>query len=213
MSISTHQPLTSVVFKHTTLLFNFTQSQSNYSTFVRTLTRNHASDIHHFQHPAGPRWRFRCCHLSGRNLRPGLWQHVHGFGVWQLLLQVRLVRKLRRPLRKRLPVRLRNLQRSHPSGRIRVSDDGTCGTGVTCMGSEFGNCCSSSGRCGSTDDYCGAGCQTPFGQCGGGGASASGSPSASASASAPASIVATDAPGTATSAPSATGTGTGVVVI
>ncbi|KAL8401304.1 hypothetical protein RB596_008205 [Gaeumannomyces avenae] len=97
-----------------------------------------------------------------------------------------------------------------PPDGSRVSDDGTCGTGVTCMGSEFGNCCSSSGWCGSTDDYCGAGCQTPFGQCGGGGgASASGSPSASASASAPASTVATDAPGTATSAPSATGTGTG----
>jgi hypothetical protein len=36
----------------------------------------------------------------------------------------------------------------------------------TCLGSSFGNCCSSSGWCGTTADYCGTGCQTGFGNCG-----------------------------------------------
>ncbi|OSS54028.1 hypothetical protein B5807_00423 [Epicoccum nigrum] len=50
----------------------------------------------------------------------------------------------------------------------KVSTDGTCaGTGKqTCAGSTFGNCCSQSGWCGSTTDYCGTGCQTGFGTCG-----------------------------------------------
>ncbi|KAK3307210.1 carbohydrate-binding module family 18 protein [Chaetomium strumarium] len=50
-----------------------------------------------------------------------------------------------------------------------VSTDGTCGDGVTCAGSRFGNCCSAHGFCGSTDDYCGDGCQPGFGTCGSGG--------------------------------------------
>ena len=45
------------------------------------------------------------------------------------------------------------------------SVDGSCGNGVTCVGSTFGNCCSASGYCGSTDVYCGAGCQAAFGEC------------------------------------------------
>ncbi|KAL8372365.1 hypothetical protein RB595_001930 [Gaeumannomyces hyphopodioides] len=89
-------------------------------------------------------------------------------------------------------------------GGSQVSDDGTCGNGVTCMGSEFGNCCSSSGWCGSTQDYCGEGCQTSFGQCGG----ASGSSSAAASAPTPTSSgSASGSSSTATSAPSAAATG------
>lgn len=48
-----------------------------------------------------------------------------------------------------------------------VSKDGTCGgdLGQTCLGSEFGGCCSKYGRCGSTRLHCGCGCQGAFGQC------------------------------------------------
>jgi len=46
-----------------------------------------------------------------------------------------------------------------------VSQDGTCGNGITCVGSEFGNCCSTSGICGSSDGHCGDGCQPLFGLC------------------------------------------------
>ncbi|TLD08857.1 uncharacterized protein PgNI_07788 [Pyricularia grisea] len=48
-----------------------------------------------------------------------------------------------------------------------VSLDGTCGNGITCLGSSFGDCCSPSGWCGSSDDYCGSGCQPDSGMCGG----------------------------------------------
>ncbi|TKA63406.1 hypothetical protein B0A49_07458, partial [Cryomyces minteri] len=50
----------------------------------------------------------------------------------------------------------------------RASTDGTCGgaTAYTCFGSSFGNCCSANGKCGSTDVYCGVGCQATFGTCG-----------------------------------------------
>ncbi len=50
-------------------------------------------------------------------------------------------------------------------GGLSISVDGTCGNGVTCQGSEFGNCCSEYGYCGSGDTYCGQGCQTAFGTC------------------------------------------------
>lgn len=48
-----------------------------------------------------------------------------------------------------------------------VSEDGNCGatSNQTCLNSVFGNCCSSKGYCGSTTDYCGAGCQSDFGDC------------------------------------------------
>ncbi|OIW31988.1 hypothetical protein CONLIGDRAFT_560478, partial [Coniochaeta ligniaria NRRL 30616] len=48
-----------------------------------------------------------------------------------------------------------------------VSKDGVCGgdLGQTCLGSEFGACCSNYGRCGSTRLHCGCGCQSAFGQC------------------------------------------------
>ncbi|OAL44264.1 hypothetical protein IQ07DRAFT_481616, partial [Pyrenochaeta sp. DS3sAY3a] len=51
-----------------------------------------------------------------------------------------------------------------------VSVDGSCGAtggGQTCGGSVFGNCCSEYGYCGSTDIYCGTGCQSGFGTCAG----------------------------------------------
>jgi len=47
----------------------------------------------------------------------------------------------------------------------KVSTDGTCGNGVTCQGSTFGNCCSQYGYCGSSTDHCDTGCQSAFGTC------------------------------------------------
>lgn len=50
-----------------------------------------------------------------------------------------------------------------------VSTNGDCGsrstTNATCLGSTFGDCCSTNGYCGGTDVYCGAGCQDAFGTC------------------------------------------------
>jgi hypothetical protein len=50
-----------------------------------------------------------------------------------------------------------------------ISPDMTCGgsAGYTCPGSD--PCCSQYGWCGSTDGYCGAGCQASFGTCSAGG--------------------------------------------
>ncbi|KAF2865856.1 hypothetical protein BDV95DRAFT_599244 [Massariosphaeria phaeospora] len=55
-----------------------------------------------------------------------------------------------------------------PTGTKKASTDATCGGtgGFTCQGSTFGNCCSASGWCGTTADYCGTGCQSTFGTCG-----------------------------------------------
>ncbi|KAF2743575.1 carbohydrate-binding module family 18 protein [Sporormia fimetaria CBS 119925] len=51
----------------------------------------------------------------------------------------------------------------------RVSKDGRCGKdfgGVTCTGSQFGNCCSQYGWCGRTKDHCNAStCQKAYGEC------------------------------------------------
>lgn len=47
-----------------------------------------------------------------------------------------------------------------------ISVDGSCGGDITCVGSEFGNCCSQYGYCGSTELYCGEGCKPLFGNCG-----------------------------------------------
>ena len=50
-----------------------------------------------------------------------------------------------------------------PDGPMPISTDGSCGDGTTCQGSEFGDCCSQYGWCGSSVDYCGEGCQPEFG--------------------------------------------------
>lgn len=49
-----------------------------------------------------------------------------------------------------------------------ISGDATCGASnkFTCLGSSFGDCCSSAGWCGSTPAYCGDGCQSEYGRCG-----------------------------------------------
>ncbi|KAK3324515.1 hypothetical protein B0T19DRAFT_443926 [Cercophora scortea] len=62
---------------------------------------------------------------------------------------------------------------SSSTGPLKVSTDGTCGSGVTCAGSTFGSCCSEHGYCGSTVDYCTTGCQAGFGSCGTGAVSSS----------------------------------------
>ncbi|KAL4781124.1 hypothetical protein BJX76DRAFT_350402 [Aspergillus varians] len=50
-----------------------------------------------------------------------------------------------------------------------VSTTGSCGStltsNVTCVGSTYGDCCSSKGFCGGDSNYCGAGCQDGFGSC------------------------------------------------
>ncbi|CAI6335761.1 unnamed protein product [Periconia digitata] len=48
-----------------------------------------------------------------------------------------------------------------------ISTDGSCGgtKGYTCVGSTFGDCCSSYGWCGSSSLHCDAGCQNVFGIC------------------------------------------------
>ncbi|KAH6850175.1 hypothetical protein B0I37DRAFT_107019 [Chaetomium sp. MPI-CAGE-AT-0009] len=55
--------------------------------------------------------------------------------------------------------------------RTGPSDDGRCGNGITCAGTEFGSCCSVFGYCGVGDDYCSVekGCQPNWGTCGGDG--------------------------------------------
>ncbi|KAK4460565.1 hypothetical protein QBC42DRAFT_253314 [Cladorrhinum samala] len=61
-----------------------------------------------------------------------------------------------------------------PSPGLTVSLDGNCGSGVTCSGSRFGNCCSAYGFCGSTSDHCLGDCQSAFGSCGSGAISSPG---------------------------------------
>lgn len=50
-----------------------------------------------------------------------------------------------------------------------TSTDGNCGsnsdTSATCLGSTYGDCCSSKGYCGETSAYCAEGCQLDFGEC------------------------------------------------
>ncbi|KAH3968547.1 hypothetical protein HBI56_233710 [Parastagonospora nodorum] len=50
-----------------------------------------------------------------------------------------------------------------------ISHDGSCGgpKGYTCLNSQFGNCCSKYGWCGSTSAYCQTGCNPAFGTCSG----------------------------------------------
>lgn len=51
-----------------------------------------------------------------------------------------------------------------------TSIDGNCGGNsdvfATCLGSEWGNCCSTHGFCGGNISYCSTGCQTQYGNCG-----------------------------------------------
>ncbi|KAM9874215.1 hypothetical protein VDGL01_11718 [Verticillium dahliae] len=67
------------------------------------------------------------------------------------------------------------------AGESNISSDGKCGpNGKICLGSGFGDCCSSSGWCGGAAEHCGTGCQTAFGNCtagsGSGGGDSGGNP-------------------------------------
>lgn len=58
-----------------------------------------------------------------------------------------------------------------PTGTLLPSPDGSdgiCGSGYTCLGSVYGDCCSENGYCGNTTEYCATGCNAVFGRCGGG---------------------------------------------
>ncbi|KAI8936200.1 hypothetical protein NX059_006631 [Plenodomus lindquistii] len=55
-----------------------------------------------------------------------------------------------------------------PSSTQVVSTNGQCGAsanGMTCLGSQLGDCCSQYGYCGSTSAFCTTGCQSAFGNC------------------------------------------------
>ncbi|KAK4211517.1 hypothetical protein QBC37DRAFT_268174, partial [Rhypophila decipiens] len=56
------------------------------------------------------------------------------------------------------------------SSQLQSSPDATCGgvSGYTCLGSEFGQCCSAEGWCGDTAQHCetDSGCQSQWGLCG-----------------------------------------------
>jgi hypothetical protein len=51
---------------------------------------------------------------------------------------------------------------------MNVSQNAQCGpaAGTTCQDSQFGDCCSQNGWCGSLPPYCGAGCLAGYGSCG-----------------------------------------------
>ncbi|EAT84189.1 hypothetical protein HBH56_040980 [Parastagonospora nodorum] len=54
-----------------------------------------------------------------------------------------------------------------PARLPNVSNNGLCGAknGLSCEGSQFGNCCSRWNYCGDTAEYCEDGCQDAFGLC------------------------------------------------
>ncbi|AEO61242.1 carbohydrate-binding module family 18 protein [Thermothelomyces thermophilus ATCC 42464] len=53
-----------------------------------------------------------------------------------------------------------------PTGPLEVTKDGRCGNNTICVGNpNFGPCCSQFFWCGSSEEYCGAGCQSQFGAC------------------------------------------------
>ena len=51
------------------------------------------------------------------------------------------------------------------TGEKAASLDGSCGVNHSCLGSQFGTCCSRSGFCGDTELHCGVGCQASAGTC------------------------------------------------
>ncbi|KAL4817041.1 hypothetical protein BDW67DRAFT_35579 [Aspergillus spinulosporus] len=75
-----------------------------------------------------------------------------------------------------------------------VSTTGSCGatltSNVTCLGSEYGDCCSRMGYCGGNSSYCGDGCQSDFGSCDPSSSTSSSSSTASSSASSSPSLLA-----------------------
>src|SRR3569833_1273498 len=54
---------------------------------------------------------------------------------------------------------------SFPPSVLETSPDGTCGNGLTCKGSSWGQCCSQHGFCGDSEAYSQTGCNPAFGTC------------------------------------------------
>ncbi|EAQ90177.1 hypothetical protein CHGG_06796 [Chaetomium globosum CBS 148.51] len=53
-----------------------------------------------------------------------------------------------------------------PSGGLEVTQNGMCGNNTMCIGNpNYGPCCSQFFWCGSSIEFCGAGCQSDFGAC------------------------------------------------
>ncbi|KAK4183924.1 hypothetical protein QBC35DRAFT_517912 [Podospora australis] len=53
-----------------------------------------------------------------------------------------------------------------PSGELVITSNGRCGNNTICVGNpNYGPCCSNHFWCGSSLEYCGAGCQSQFGAC------------------------------------------------
>ncbi|KAK4118637.1 carbohydrate-binding module family 18 protein [Parathielavia appendiculata] len=53
-----------------------------------------------------------------------------------------------------------------PTGALQVTTNGQCGNNTMCIGNpNFGPCCSQFFWCGSSLEYCGAGCRSEFGAC------------------------------------------------
>lgn len=49
---------------------------------------------------------------------------------------------------------------------VPVTSDGTCGPDANMRcGTDSNKCCSSGGWCGDSEDHCGSGCQSLFGDC------------------------------------------------
>ncbi|KAH7357374.1 hypothetical protein BKA66DRAFT_595571 [Pyrenochaeta sp. MPI-SDFR-AT-0127] len=65
----------------------------------------------------------------------------------------------------------RSASSSMPSPSSKVSSNARCGNaygatgGMTCLGSQWGSCCSQYSYCGESDAYCATGCQAGFGRC------------------------------------------------
>ena len=53
------------------------------------------------------------------------------------------------------------------AAQLQSSEDGQCGpgTGKTCYGSDYGQCCSEHGWCGGSEEHCAVGCQLSYGFC------------------------------------------------
>ncbi|KAK4227387.1 hypothetical protein QBC38DRAFT_194623 [Podospora fimiseda] len=53
-----------------------------------------------------------------------------------------------------------------PTGPLVITQNGQCGNGTICIGNpNYGPCCSQFFWCGSSMDFCGAGCRSDFGAC------------------------------------------------
>ncbi|KAL1844004.1 hypothetical protein VTJ49DRAFT_6408 [Mycothermus thermophilus] len=66
-----------------------------------------------------------------------------------------------------LPVLLLLVHGIPVSSALQISPNGQCGGEYTCIGSQYGTCCSPHGWCGNTPEHCGVRCNPAFGLCSG----------------------------------------------